>query len=110
MMDGNMLYQRGQRPDPETALQFRALARSLSQFLERELVSLESRKQSAATLKAVYDAVYEPILAALADGLADCGFSDLGILRERLCSPLASTQVTIVLEWLYFIIEVLGDE
>jgi hypothetical protein len=109
-MDGAMFDQREQRPDPDTALRFRALAESLSQFLERELVSLEDRKHPADYLKAVYDSVYLSVSTDLADGLVGCEFSDLELLREPLCATLASTQVSIVLELLYLVMEMLDDE
>jgi hypothetical protein len=99
-----------QRPDPEAVLKFRTEANVLSRILERELIRLIGHQQ-VGRLKGVYDTVYLPTAAGLAEGLQGVDFNvDLNILRQPLCEALAPTQLRIVLELLYNFVEVLSEK
>jgi hypothetical protein len=81
-----------------------ALATSLGQSLERERVHVEAGRP-ASLMKEIYDAVYLPRLIALslqADRYVE--YEDWHLLCQPLHPDLASTQLSVVVELLFFIV------
>src|SRR3954469_20535073 len=96
---------------PEKVLQLLVAANALARDLERELAQLEIGNGCGTQLKQIYDTGYLPTAAALADHLSAFEISDFASLRETLAADphLASTQLRLVLELLYYAVMTLSE-
>jgi hypothetical protein len=84
--------------DPENRAALSALADSLRQSLERELVYVEAGRP-ASLIKAMYDAVYLPRLIALSQQAQRYASSeDWQLLCQPIRLDLAKTQIQMVVE------------
>ena len=105
-----MLRQPAGLPAPEKLLEFRAASRALVQDLERKLMQLALIKRPEISVAQIYEVVYLPTAAALAEGLSAFEIADLEMLRQPLSQDLdvAPTQLRIVLEVLHVVVAVLS--
>jgi hypothetical protein len=101
-----MLRQLREPPTPENIALFRTSAIALAQDLERELVRLDKGRRFEIPIEHIYNSVYLPSGAALADGLA--GIQELQMLRQPMTAELAQTQLRVVLELLYRLVSSLS--
>lgn len=104
-----MVHQSGQRPDPLKLLEFRANAKVLAHNLQNEWNALTFCRTGAVDqLKDIYDTVYLPRAAALADGLAGFDIPELVLLRQPLDTARATSQLNTLIGLLNSIVVILA--